>query len=127
MLIFILALVVALTALSKTGKEVKLKRGVFTLESLLLLSPFIVLLVSDLLFLMGFIGKPELPENGSFYLGLYFLVISYPLFKRISCRLNDAGKGRFWGYMALIPFINVFVYVYLSLLPSKSEAELYKN
>lgn len=120
MIVFFLALIIALTALATTGKNKKIGRAKYSLIVLLIWLPLIALGVLDLINLYGSVKSFNL-KNILSYLGWYFLVTSYPLYFNTAKRLNDAGMGRFWGYLALIPYINFFVFISICIAPSATE------
>jgi uncharacterized membrane protein YhaH (DUF805 family) len=116
--VIFLALIGALTGLEKASKDKQMgRRAFFGFVSLAWL-PLLALASLDL---MRLEGTDLNSQNTIVWLAFWFLLMSYPLFTRVTWRLNDVGKGRFWGYLALVPYLNFFVFVYLCLLPTKSE------
>ena len=119
-IVIFLALIGALTGLEKASKDKQMgRRAFFGFVSLAWL-PLLALAVLDLMILEGASLSLNL-QNSSVWISFWFLLTSYPLFSRVVWRLNDAGKGRFLGYLALVPYLNFFVFVYLCVLPTKSE------
>jgi len=117
-IVIFLALIGALTGLEKASKDKQMgRRAFFGFVSLAWL-PLLALASLDL---MRLEGTDLNSQNTIVWLAFWFLLMSYPLFTRVTWRLNDVGKGRFWGYLALVPYLNFFVFVYLCLLPTKSE------
>ena len=117
-IVIFLALIGALTGLEKASKDKQMgRRAFFGFVSLAWL-PLLALASLDL---MRLEGTDLNSQNTIVWLAYWFLLMSYPLFTRVTWRLNDVGKGRFWGYLALVPYLNFFVFVYLCLLPTKSE------
>ena len=117
-IVIFLALIGALTGLEKASKDKQMgRRAFFGFVSLAWL-PLLALASLDL---MRLEGTDLNSQNTIVWLAFWFLLMSYPLFTRVTWRLNDVGKGRFWGYLALVPYLNFFVFVYLCVLPTKSE------
>ena len=117
-IVIFLALIGALTGLEKASKDKQMgRRAFFGFVSLAWL-PLLALASLDL---MRLEGTDLNSQNTIVWLAFWFLLMSYPLFTRVTWRLNDVGKGRFWGYLALVPYLNFFVFVYLCLLPTKSK------
>ena len=115
----ILALLGALAGLAKASSERLMGRLSFAKFALLAWTPLLLLAALDLMRLGGVLDVSL--KNASTWLVVWLLLTSYPLFTRIAWRLNDASKGRFWGYVAVVPYINIFIFVYLCLLPSKTD------
>lgn len=123
-IIFVLAIFGALAAIAKTSKEKKMARKNFVKINIFYWSPLIALVIVDL-WNLGVQNQPKVHlESASLYISVYLLFTSYPLFQRVCWRLNDAGKGRFLGYIALIPYLNVLVFAYLCLIPSRKPGDM---
>ena len=121
--IIFLSLFGALTGLNTPSRKKRISGFEFLVVSLVAWFPLIIVLVLDLLRLEGVVSHTSVDTNRlNLLLAIWFLLTSYPLFSRISWRLNDAGRGRFWGYMALLPYINIFVFLYLSVMPTKPDS-----
>jgi hypothetical protein len=119
-ILMLLALISALTALAKASGETVYRRKPFILLSLFIWAPLIAIAVVDIMKLSG--GMPGVSlDNGSLLLAIWFLVTSYFVFTRVCWRLNDIGWKRWVGYAALIPYLNLPIFLVLGLVPSKSE------
>ena len=119
-IVMFLALAGALSGLAIASKRKRISRRTFFGFASLVWAPLLALAVLDLMTLEGESLNLNL-QNSVVWVSFWFLLTSYPLFSRVVWRLNDAGKGRFWGYLALVPYLNFFVFVYLCVLPTKSE------
>ena len=119
-LMAILALLGALAGLAKASSERLMGRLSFAKFALLAWTPLLLLAALDLMRLGGVLDVSL--KNASTWLVVWLLLTSYPLFTRVAWRLNDASKGRFWGYVAVVPYVNIFIFVYLCLVPSKSDS-----
>lgn len=111
-LIYLMALAVALRAITTTGKETKLARGPYALFWLVCWSPLLLLAVNDV---YRFVDVSSLGESLFFGLALYLLMTSHFLFQRVCWRLNDLGMGRALAYLSLVPYLNLLVFIFLSL------------
>ena len=111
-LIYLVALAVALRAIATTGKDTKLARGPYTLFWLACWSPLLLLAVNDV---YRFLDVSSLGGSLFFGLALYLLVTSHFLFQRVCWRLNDLGMGRTLAYVALVPYLNLLAFIFLSL------------
>ena len=119
-IVMFLALAGALSGLAIASKRKRISRRTFFGFASLVWAPLLALAVLDLMILEGVSLNLNL-QNSVVWVSFWFLLTSYPLFSRVVWRLNDAGKGRFWGYLSLVPYLNFFVFVYLCVLPTKSE------
>lgn len=119
MIFSIIALLGALIGLGRTSKDRKIGRQTFWLISLIAWAPLLALLFIDLMRLVAPVSGVVFQVESTWF-ALWFSLTAYPLFAGVAWRLNDAGKGRFWGYMALIPYLNFFVFIYLCLLSSEN-------
>ena len=115
----ILALLGALAGLAKASSERLMGRLSFAKFALIAWAPLLLLAALDFMRLEGVLDVRF--KNASTWLVVWFLLTAYPLFTRVAWRLNDASKGRFWGYVAVVPYVNIFIFVYLCLLPSKAD------
>ena len=116
----ILALLGALAGLAKASSERLMGRFSFAKVALLAWAPLLLLAALDFMRLAGVLDVSL--KNAYIWLVLWLLLTSYPRFTRVAWRLNDASKGRFWGYVAVVPYVNIFIFVYLCLVPSKSDS-----
>jgi len=124
--IAILALIGALAGVAKASSERLMGRWAFAKFALLAWAPILLLVALDFVrfqvldvSLMN--ALDVISKNATPWLVVWLLLTSYPLFTRVAWRLNDASKGRFWGYVAVVPYVNIFIFVYLCLLPSKTD------
>lgn len=115
-IIAFLALIGALTGLARASGTKRMNRESFSKIALIVWAPILLLVILDAMKLDGQIDI-ELKQT-VLWLLLWLLLTSYPLFTRVAWRLNDAGKGKAWGYIALIPYINALVFLYLCLVPA---------
>jgi hypothetical protein len=119
-LIFLVSLAVALRAIATTGKEATLARGPYTVFWLACWSPLLILALNDV---YRFFDVSSLGEWLFFGLAVYLLVTSHFLFRRVCWRLNDLEMGRALAYVALVPYLNLLVFIFLSLPKGKVELQ----
>ena len=81
-------------------------------------APAIISVVSDFQVLM--VGGEPFKLGGAFllFMWVYFALVAYPFFQRVCWRAADAGKGKTIIFLSLIPYINIFIFVYLCTVPS---------
>lgn len=119
-LIFLVSLAVALRAIATTGNDTKLARGPYTLFWLACWSPLLLLAFNDV---YRFVDVSSLGGSLSVGLAFYLLATSHFLFQRVCWRLNDFGTGRSLAYVALVPYLNLLVFIFLSLPKGKLEQQ----
>ncbi len=51
---------------------------------------------------------------------VYLAIVAYPFYQRVCWRVNDAGAGKLIAYFSLVPYLNFFSFLYLSIVPTKS-------
>ena len=56
------------------------------------------------------------------FMWVYFALAAYPFYQRVCWRVKDAGKGKAIAYLSLIPYVNIFIFVYLCTV-SSSDSE----
>ena len=81
-------------------------------------APAIPLILSDYQVLI--MGAEHFKLGSAFllFMWVYFALVAYPFYQRVCWRVKDAGKGKAIAYLSLIPYINIFIFVYLCTVSS---------
>ena len=116
------AIVVFPLAIFSIVKNIKsdkmLPRRSFLIALLIASAPAIPLIISDFQILI--MGGEHFKLGSSFllFMWVYFAMAAYPFYQRVCWRVNDAGKGKTIAYLSLIPYVNIFIFMYLCTVSS---------
>ena len=96
----------------------RLPRRSFLIAVLIASAPAIPLILSD--FQVLIMGGEHFNLGGTFllFMWVYFAIAAYPFYQRVCWRVNDAGKGKAIAYLSLIPYVNIFIFMYLCTVTS---------
>ena len=100
----------------------RLPRRSFLIALLIASAPAIPLILSDYQVLI--MGGEHFKLGGAFliFMWVYFAIAAYPFYQRVCWRVKDAGKGKAIAYLSLIPYVNIFIFMYLCTV-SSSDSE----
>ena len=94
-------------------------RAEFIIFLLVAALPSIYLTVADIAFLSG--SAERLPYT-DLVLKIWFFwlaAIVYHFYQRVCWRINDAGLASYISFVCLVPYINVLIFIFLCVAPSK--------
>ena len=96
----------------------RIPRRSFLISLLIASAPAIPLILSDYQVLI--MGGEHFKLGSAFllFMWVYFALVAYPFYQRVCWRVKDAGKGKVIAYLSLIPYINIFIFVYLCTVSS---------
>ncbi|MGB0695647.1 MAG: DUF805 domain-containing protein [Rhodospirillaceae bacterium] len=115
----ILALPIAFFSVVKHRNTLeRVNRKLFIIIFLIVSLPAFILTASDISLMLN--GK-RLPYASTFFqvMNIWFFIAAYPFYQRVCARVNDAGVWRWVSFVCLVPYVNLLIFLYLCIAPSK--------
>ena len=119
--LLLVAFIIATISIVRNRKVTRdYSRKSFIIIFLLVSAPALYVVASDLTLLQKGDRLP-FSESVTQFMYLYFLFASYPFYQRVCWRANDANAPVAAIYGSLVPYINVLIFIYLCIKPTKEQ------